>query len=201
MPDREQQLVDAAMRYQRLLGSATPPSIPEFVATEAPDLREELAEYLELILAVEQPREPIVLSAEEQALADRAGQRASQRFAQRMGAVAPAARSLTALRNERKQTLGALARRIDLPVDLLARIERGAVAAGTIPARLVTALAAALERAEAEIQAALAMPQAAAGAVRLSAEDGVEPVAESVVSFAEALEASTATDAQKAAWA
>lgn len=201
MLDREQQLVEAAIRYQSLLAGPQPVSIRDFVATVDEDLREELAEYLELILALGQPSEPIVLSAEEQAVANRVAERTRDRFQQRLTASQPSSQSLTSFRTARKLSLGAVARQINLPVDLLARIERGTVAAASIPGKLITALATALQQAEADIQSALATPQQALGGVRLSAQDGMQVKGEAVVDFAEALATSTATDAQKAEWA
>ena len=199
MLDREQQLIDAAMRYQTLLAGPRPVSIHEFVAGVEPELREELAEYLEFTLATAEPQEPIELSAEEQALVDRVLERTRARVRQRMATTA-SVRTLSALRQARKLSLGAVANQIDLPVDLLHRIERGGVVVATIPAKLIGRLAAALQQAEAEIRSALAGPRLAGAATRLSAQDGTTVEAEQAVDFADALAASSATDAQKAEW-
>ncbi len=201
MLDREQQLVDAAMRYRALLAGPEPVSIRAFVATVDEELREELAEYLELMLAVGEPHEPIILSAAEEGLAERVAERTRDRLQQRLTAPQLAAQSLTSLRNARKLSLGNVARQINLPVDLLARIERGGVLAATVPGKLVTALASVLQQAETDIRAALAAPQLAPTGVRLSAQAGTQVTGETVVSFADALAASSATDAQKAEWA
>lgn len=198
MLDREQQLIDAAMRYQALLAGPQPVSIHDFVTTVTPDLREELAEYLEFMLLTPEPQAPIVLSTEEQALADRVAERTHGRLQQRMATTA-SARTLSALRQAHKHSLGALARQINLPVDLLHRIERGGVRVASIPDTLISRLAAALQQAEVDIRAALAGPPPAA-ATRLSAQDGMNVEAEAVVDFVDALAASSATDAQKAEW-
>jgi hypothetical protein len=200
MLDREQQLIEAATRYLALLDGPQPISIHEFVASVEPGLREELAEYLQFVLATAEPREPIVLSAEEQALAERVSERTRVRARQRMATMAPA-RSLSALRKERRLSLGSLARQLDLPVDLLHRVERGGVVAATIPAKLISRLGVVLRQAEADVRAALAVPPTATGATRLSARDGTTIEPEQPVDFADALAASTATDAQKAEWA
>lgn len=199
MLDREQQLIDAAMRYQTLLAGSQPVSIRDFVAAVDPDLRDELAEYLEFLLLTPEPQEPIVLSAEEQALADRVAERTNARLQQRMAAAAPA-QTLTALRQARKLSMGALATQINLPVDLLHRIERGGVRAATIPDQLIARLAGVLQQAEAEIRTALTGPQLSTAGMRLSAEDATTIAADEAVDFAEALAASSATDAQKAEW-
>lgn len=198
MVDREQQLLDAALQYEALLAGAEPVSIQVFVATADPALRDELAEYLELYLITEQPHEPIIPTAEEQALIDRVAERTQIRLQQVMATTAPA-QSLTALRTAQKLSPARLAQRINLPIDLWHRIERGGVVAATIPQKLVKRLAAALQQAEDVVQAALAGPPVA-GATRLSARDGTTLKTEEAVDFAEALAASTATDAQKAEW-
>jgi len=199
MLDREQQLIDAAMRYRTLLAGQQPVSIRDFVATVAPELREELAAYLEFMLLTPEPQEPIVLSAEEQALADRVMERTRARFEQRMTTTAPD-RTLSALRQQRRLSLAALAKQIDLPVDLLHRIERGGVRAASIPDQLIDRLATALQQAEADIRRALAGPPLDT-ATRLNAQDGTVVGAEAAVDFAAALAVSSATDAQKAEWA
>ncbi|WP_025745519.1 helix-turn-helix domain-containing protein [Kallotenue papyrolyticum] len=198
MSDREQRLIEAAMRYRALLAGPEPISIREFVAGADPDLRDELAEYLELLLLTPEPTEPIRLSPDEQALAARVAERARQRFLQRLMTLAPA-QSLTALRRAQRFSLNALARRINLPADLLHRIERGGVLAQSLPEKLIRALAEALQRTEAEIRAALATPPPAT-ATRLSARDGTTVQEETPVDFVTALEQSTASEAQKAEW-
>lgn len=186
------------MRYRALLAGPEPVSIREFVAGADPDLRDELAEYLELLLLTPEPVEPITLAPDEQALVERVAERARQRFRQRIATLAPA-QTLTALRTARRFSLNTLARHLNLPVDLLHRIERGGVLAQTVPEKLIRALAEALQRTEDEIRTALTAPPPAA-ATRLSARDGTTVPQETPVDFATALEQSTATEAQKAAW-
>lgn len=197
--EREQQLLEAAMRYQTLLDQEQTVNVREFVAAEPADLRSELIEYLELLLVTDQPSfSPLVL-AEEQAFMDRMTLRAQERLQQRMVAATAPAPTLSALRKARKLTPSVLARQINLPVDLWQRIERGGVQAATLPPRLIARLAIALQQAEATIQATLTLPPLSAS-VQLSAQDATMVAPEQPVSFAEALEASTATDVQKAEW-
>lgn len=194
MADREQQLIEAATSYLQALEGSELVSIPDFIARFDAELREELAAYLELVLAMgDLPA--IRLTSDEQAMADRAAARARAHFQQRL---APA-RTLTQLRTGR-MVLGALARQINLPPDLLHRIERGGVDAATIPSLLVTRLAIALGHAETEIRAALAVSPAMPVGVRLNAADGTTVKSEPVVSFAEALTQSAATAAQRDEW-
>lgn len=198
--EHEQQLIQAAMRYQSLLDQGQALNVREFVAAEPAELRAELTEYLEMLLLVDQPSSSPVVTAEEQALIDRMAVRAQARLQQRMvGKPIPTA-PLSALRKARNFTPSALARQINLPIDLWQRIERGGVQAATIPAQLVKRLATVLQQAETTIQAALAVPPPRA-TVQLSAQDKTVVAREEAVSFAEALAASTATEAQKAEWA
>lgn len=196
--DREQQLIEAAMRYQALLDRGQPVNVREFVAAEAPELQAELTTYLELLLIMDAPQEPIVLTTEEQMLADRVAERARTHWREQI-AVASAP-SLTALRKAAKLTLRQLAQQINLPVDLLQRIERGGVVAATIPSKLVARLAQVFQLAEIEIQNAIQGSRLRTTDVRLSAQDGTNIQHETAVDFADALTESTATDAQKAEW-
>jgi hypothetical protein len=198
MLDRDQLLFEAAQRYEALIEGEPLVSIPDFVASVNPELREELATYLELVLAIGDLTPPTTLRADEQALADRAVGQMQERWKAR--AAHPSLQTLTQMRSTLKLTLAALARQLNLPVDLLARIERGGVDAATIPERLVSRLADVLGRASADIRSALAAPQLAPAGVRLSAEPGTVRRPETAVSFAEALAASTATTAQRQEW-
>lgn len=200
MLDREQQLIAAAIRYTTTLAGPSPVSIRDFVATVDPDLRDELAAHLELYLVTPQPTESIIPTAEEQALIDRATTRAQARWQQWIVASVAPAPTLSGLRKARSLTPSALARQINLPVDLWQRIERGGVLPATLPAKLIQRLGAVLQQAEATVQAALAAPPMSA-AVQWSAQDATTTMPENAVSFAEALAASTATDAEKMEWA
>lgn len=195
MLDREQRILDAAMRYTTLLAGADPISIRDFVATADPDLRDELAAYLERYLVTPQPSEPIAPTPDEQALIDRSTARVQARLQQ--SSARP--QTLSALRRANRLTPIALARQLNLPVDLWQRIERGGVQAATVPPKLIERLAAIFQQTEATIRAALAAPALSAG-VQLSAHDATIVAPETAVSFAEALQVSTASDAQKVAW-
>jgi transcriptional regulator with XRE-family HTH domain len=197
MDEREQQLVEAAMRYVELLEQGTLVNIQEYVQTVDVTLRDDLAEDLELLLALGRPTEPIILTPEAQDRVDRALMRAQVRDAQRV--LVTAAPSLTALRKARGMTVAALARVVDLPVDLMARIERGGVRAASVPPLLLERLGAALSAAEADIARALAAPTGSS-AVRLSAQDGTTVPQEDVIDFVDALAASGATATQWALW-
>jgi transcriptional regulator with XRE-family HTH domain len=194
MLDREQQLIEAAMRYLAFLEDNRAVSIGEFVTTVDPALRDELRIYLEQMLALGEPQGPMTLTAHEMAMADQV----AARVRQKIEAAQP--QSLTNLRRARKLSISALAKQINLPPDLLQRIERGGVRASTIPNRLVGRLAHALGRTEAAIQAAFGMPQTAVSGTRLSAKDGTVVEAEDAVSFAEALQNSAASAEQRAEW-
>lgn len=108
--------------------------------------------------------------------------------------------NLTDLRKARHMTVGRLARHLKLPVDLLARLERGKVRVATIPERLIERLADALQTATSVIQAALLAPPPASTGARLNAEDGIVEPEETVVSFARAFADSAPTDEERAAW-
>ncbi len=214
MPDQDQKLIEAASQYLATIERDGVISIPDYVATADPAIREELAPYLELVLAAGALETSPVLTAQEQLLAEQATTRMRERWQQRVAA--PAAQSLTAVRTARKLSVKTLAQRINLPVDLLARIERGGVAVGSLPAKLVARLATALEQTDAQLRAALELPaalslqlregrhsytpQLSPGGLRLHAQDGTVPQAEAVVSFHDALAASMATAEQRAEW-
>lgn len=198
MPDHEQRMIDAAIDYLALLDAHTPTRIDDFVATADPMLRDELSAYLEFVLAVGQPREPIQPTPDEQAIVERVTTRVSTRLQARLQTQPP--RTLTAARVAHKLSSATLARQLDLPVDLLVRIERGGVQAATIPHTLIALLAAALQQAEADIRAMLLAPAPATDGLRLSARAGTVAASELAVSFEDALRASTATPAQRATW-
>ena len=197
MLDKEQRMTEAAMRYLMQIERGQIVSIPEFVATADADLRDELEPYLELMLAIGDIAEPVALSAEEHALADAAGQRVHARF---FGQAAAQPRTLTEVRKERRLGVNALARRLNLPPDLLARIERGGVQSVTIPTKLIARIAEALNQTEAAIRAMLVGPTMSTAGIRLSAQDGTVTRSEDVVSFIQALQESGATADQRAEW-
>lgn len=69
------------MRYQQTLETGLV-NIQEFVQDYPADMRQELAEFLEFSLLVEEPQEPIVLTPEEQEIARRAIERSQSRIRQ-----------------------------------------------------------------------------------------------------------------------
>jgi hypothetical protein len=211
MPDRDQQLIEAAMRYLTLLEGDTPVSVEQFVAAADPELRSELRSYLEEILALGMPVEPPVLSPAEHALAARIGQYANTRLTRAL--TGPVFAGLSEARTACKLSLVALARQLNLPPDLLDRIERRDITLSTIPARLISQLAALLDQSETEIRALLREP-----AFRLAPQvrepsqpyhwpvspDGIDGDVDltrrNTIGFDEALAASKATPAQREAW-
>ncbi len=182
------QLTETMARYLDALDAGTPLMLDQI----APD--PVLRAQIEAALAEGLPVPVYAPSPAERSAANTVALQLQTQLRQRL-----ASQTLTALRTARQFSLGALARAVDLPVDLLARIERGGVLAATIPAKLVAALAHALAAAEAEVQAALAIPPRAAVA-RLSAHDGTTAQKEQAVAFVDALHASSATRSQRTHW-
>lgn len=82
---REQRIIDAGMRFDTLLAGDEVPNVRAFVQTCDADIRDELQAHLEYYLVTEHPEEPIILTAEEQALADRVGERTTRKFMGRLG--------------------------------------------------------------------------------------------------------------------
>lgn len=197
MTSIDQQLTDAAIRYLALFQEGAPPNIAVFVQDYPLTFRDELAAYLEFVLAVGEPMEEVSLTPEEQAAVERSWQRTHDRIAERLR---PAVPSLTETRKKRSLSTGRLAKQINLPVEVLARIERGAVVLGTLPQLLFARLAAELEMTEAAVRAMLAAPAAGAAGTRLSAQDGTARAEETPIPFAEALDRSTATPVQRSEW-
>ena len=198
MQDKEQQLTEAAMRYLAQLEGDQPVPISDFVATVDADLRDELGPYLELMLAVGDVAVPTALSTEEQAIVDAAAQRIHNRYFGQ--AAATPLRTLTEARKAHKLSINALARHLNLPPDLVARIERGGIQVATIPSALIQRLAELLRETEESVHALLAAPASSTAGIQLSAQDGTTVQPEAMVSFAEALRVSSATDAQRAEW-
>lgn len=198
MKDRSY-FIEAALRYEELLESGQIISLDAFVAQEPPEVREELRAFLEFNLILGEPDEPAVLTSAEEMAADRV--MALARAAWERELSGEPAQSLTDLRKARQITVGRLARQVNLPVDLLARLERGKVRAVTIPQRLIERLAEALHTTTSAVQAALLAPPPVSAAARLSAEDGIVEPEEPMVSFAQAFAQSAPTDEERAAWA
>jgi transcriptional regulator with XRE-family HTH domain len=209
MPDRDQQLIEAAMGYLTLLDGDNLVSVDQFVATADPELRGELRPYLEEILALGAPGEPPILTPAEQELVDRVSRDSSSRVARALTRSVFA--SLREVRAACKLSLVALAQQLNLPPDLLDRIERHEINLATIPARLIIRLAVLLDRPETEIRVLLGEPPNHLGAaqVREASQPYLSPAniygdversRRHMTSFAEALEVSQATPAQRDAW-
>lgn len=198
--DEDQYFIEAAMRYEALLEEGRLVSIEEFVAGEPAHLRAELRAFLAYTLDSELDDTIQELTPQEQALA---ADVLAQARVTAPGASAPSPstpmRTLVELRDAHDLSTRKLAQRVNLPVDLMAKIERGGVLAASIPAKLVARLAEALAEAEDAIRAALAGPQLSA-AVKLSAKDGTTVSGEQPVAFAEALQRSAATPEQRTEW-
>lgn len=189
--NNDKQLAEAAVQYFTQLAVGEPVA-PDILV--APELQRELRELIATRLEFGQPEFVLPMSAEEQVAAGRVASRMQAKLKRRL-----APRTLTTLRTARKLSLAALAQALDLPTDVLARLERGGIIAASLPARLITQLGTLLDSAEAEVRAALTVAPRAA-AVRLNARDGTSSTAEQPVSFAEALRASAATPQQRTAW-
>jgi transcriptional regulator with XRE-family HTH domain len=196
MLSRDQQLADATIRYLELLEAGQLTSVRDFVAAVDPELREELAEHLEFVLATGQLADAEAISPAEEAAAEGAAARARARL---VLSVQPTMQSLTEARKARKLSSAALAKLINLPVDLAVRIERGGVLAASLPEKLFARLATALQTSADEVRAMLSAPPSAS-AVRLSAQDGTRVGSDTPLPFAEALAQSAATPAQRAEW-
>lgn len=195
--DERQYFVEAALRYEELLESGQHLSLDDFVAGEPETTRAELRAFLEFNLTLGELDIPATLTPEQEARADAVLTRARERWA---APEAAGAQNLTQLRNAHKHTLGRLARQLKLPVDVLARIERGKVAVASIPERLVQQLADLLQEPAAAVQAALSAPPPHVAGARMNAADGTIETEEPVVSFAQALDESEPTDEQRATW-
>src|SRR5919199_3393887 len=130
MPDRDRQLIEAAMCYLTLLDGDSPVSVEQFVAATDPELRSELRPYLEEILALGMPVDPPVLSPAEHALAAGVGQDVNTRLTRALTGSVFA--GLSEARAACKLSLGALAQQLNIPPDLLARIERRDITLSTI---------------------------------------------------------------------
>jgi hypothetical protein len=196
MTSIDQQLTDAAIGYLALLDAGTPVSIATFIQNFDPALREELAAYLRFVLDTGQPISSPQLTAGEREIVERSRQRSRERIAARLR---PAPRSLTAVRSERRLSTGRLAQLINVPPEVLLRIERGAVLIASLPDRLISRLAEALGTADAEMRSMLLTPLATTEA-RLSAQDGTTISKEAPITFAEAMARSNATPGQRAEW-
>ncbi len=196
----ERQLSEAAIRYLALFEEGLFPNLDEFIAAEYPQLQSELKPYIEALLDEEMPPDPVLLAAEDDALWQSEQPHAQAQFEQLMRlAFAP---TLDEARQARRLTLGKLARSLDLPMEVLDRIERGSVLLGSLPSRLFQRLAEVLQQTEAEVQAMLEASQrhAAPHASYLSAADGTRLDAEPSIPFQEAMAASSASPEQRRLW-
>lgn len=166
--------------------------------------RAELIEFDAALVATSFADEAAV--AETAALAEQALSRALAAVFPAAPIAAPvAALSLNALRDAKSLTLKALAERIGLSVDVVSMLTKGQIAASSVPARLVRALAETLDTAAEQITAALRATPALAPALQRSrggerneADTSTPPTQ---LSFAEAVRLSPGmSQAQKDAW-
>jgi hypothetical protein len=200
MDERDIRLMDAATRYLELIEAGQRINLTAYLATVDHDLREELGPTIEALLAAGEYGEIPTLTPAEQAAVDPVIARVLATALQPPVEVSTsAARTLVELRDAHDLSTRKLAQRVNLPVDLMARIERGGVIATSIPARLVARLAQALAETEVTIRAVLATPPHAVS-VRLNARDGTQVRSEQPVAFIEALQRSTASATQRAEW-
>lgn len=191
--------VAAALRYEALLEAGQQISLDTFVAREPAETRAELRAFLEFNLTLGELDAPAVLTAEQGARADHVIALARGAWEHELSGAS--AQNLTQLRDARQLTVGRLARQLKLPVDLLARLERGKVLVASVPNRLVEQFAQVLHASTSAIQAALLAPPPATAAARLSAVDGIVEGEEPAVSFARAFAESEPTVEEQAAWA
>jgi transcriptional regulator with XRE-family HTH domain len=194
----ESYFVEAAMRYEELLESGQSISIEAFVAGEPSTVRAELHAFLQFDQDIGPLEEPIPLTSQQEHHAQAVIERARLAWVQETRTVQ--AQNLTMLRNAHKLTVGKLARQLQLPVDVLARIERGKVAVTTISQHFIQRVADVLQESIATVQAALSAPPQQLSRAPLSAVDGVEETEEPIVSFAQAFAESDPTPEERAAW-
>ncbi len=199
------------MHYLALLESSSPTSREQFVARSDPEIRGELDPFLEEILAAGPPVDRPAGSVDDQPLIDRAAARFRERLAGPFAAATVV--DLHAARRSRRLGIASLAQQLNLPVDLLSRIEHRGVLPATIPDRLVARLASIFGHPETEVRTWLAAPQAVSGApqIRETARPYLpsEPaeavpdavLSQGVMSFVDALVASSATAEQREEWA
>jgi hypothetical protein len=158
------------------------------------DMRAFIAEYLAMQVDI------ATLPVDEEALAAVDSARARMLEALRHPDM-----SLTKLRQAKDLLPDEVAEQINLPIDFVARLERGGIDLLSIPRRrmelLVTRLADVLGRSAQEITSALWMPPRAAAPLRLSADDSTVLPQEERMDFAEALERSVGlTSSMRAEW-
>jgi transcriptional regulator with XRE-family HTH domain len=197
--NERQYFVETALRYEELLEAGQHVSLDAFVAQEPAETRDELRAFLEFNLTLGELDAPVALTAKQDASADRVVALARGAWEHELSG--SPARNLTQLRDVYQLTVGRLARQLKLPVDLLARLERGKVTASSVPARLIEQLAQALQSSVTSIQAALLAAPPPIAAVRLSAVDGIVENEEQPVSFARAFAESEPTEEEHASWA
>jgi len=199
MDERDMRLMDAATRYLELLESGQRVSLTAYLAAVEPDLRDELGPAIEELLTEEELDHIPTLAADEQITVGQVVARVLATALQPPQEVPASIRSLIELRDARDLSTRKLAQRVNLPVAIMGKIERGGVLPTSIPERLVARLAKALDETEVAIRAALATPLLATS-VRLSAKDGTQVPPERAVTFAEAFAASAATPEQRSEW-
>lgn len=197
--DERSYFIEAALRYEALVEAGQPISLDAFVAQEPAETRTELRAFLEFTLTLGELDAPAALTPNQEARADRVITFARGVWEHELSGMPT--QNLTQLRQSRQLTVGRLARQLKLPVDVLARLERGKVLAASVPSRLIEQLAQVLQASTGAIQAALLAPPPVSATARLSAVDGIVEGEEPVVSFARAFAESEPTVEEQAAWA
>jgi hypothetical protein len=195
--DRELQLMEAAMEYLELL-EQQPISIASYLATVDPGIRSDLSSLLVEMMDIGEPIGPIVLSQEEQAMVSRATARVHAKTEDQI--LSRPRLTLTDLRNACKLSLGAVARKLNLPIPVLTRLERGGINTSTLPPRLAERLAIVFEKAIDEVRAAMELTKPLPLPTQLSAQDGTAVQQEEVVDFETAMHQSGANATQIAEW-
>ncbi len=192
MKQNEQQLLEAAMHYRILIDQANFVALSEFVEAYPSELREELIVYIEEIMALGYPDESLILTAEETHMIDQSLAKARTKTV-----ITP--KTLTDLRKILGQSVGKLATHLNIPVPVLAQLERGAINVASIPHIFIEALANALNQSVVVIQAALQVTPPAQS-VQYSANDGIKVEQETLQTFAEALRLNGVSSEQSARW-
>lgn len=195
--DRELQLMEAATEYLELL-EQQPISIASYLATVDPAIRSDLSSLLVEMMDIGEPIGPIVLSPDEEAMINRVTARVDARTESQI--LAQPRLTLTDLRNACKLSLGAVARRLNLPMPVLTRLERGGIKPSTLPPRLAERLAAILGKAVDEVRAAMQLSKPLPLPTQLSAQDGTTAQPEEIIDFDTAMRQSGASPAQMAEW-
>lgn len=197
----DQWLIELGMRYLESIEQGEETDTATWLEGVEPHLWAEVQTYLEALYQAGDPFEPIELTEDERAFAQSMAGYEQRRLRELLYGEAP--RTLTDVRKAANLSVGKLARRLNLPIGLLDRLERGGILLSTLPARLTRQLAEALSQTEDQIQALLHASQRngqTRQASYLSARDGTTLEAEAPLAFADALERCLPTAEQRHEW-